>query len=239
MSKISLLEIKEILGAENWEVVSTEYKNLDTEMTFQCPEKHRVYTTWKRLRSRRECPVCKQNIFKEQEAKISRKKSGETRLLAIDQATRVSGWSVYSDGKLLRYGIFETNLEDEIQRDLTVKNWMLSMINNWEPDMVALEGIQYEEEYGVKTFATLARLQGILMGCLAENQVPYVVCPTPTWRSYCNVKGRTRGDKKRSMQLIVKKWHDITITDDCADAIGIGHYAYHNHLKKPTIENWE
>ena len=239
MSKISLLEIKEILGAENWQVVSSEYKNLDTEMTFQCPEGHRVYTTWKRLRIRRECPVCKQNVFKEQEVKISKKKAGEVRLLAIDQATKVSGWSIYSDGKLLRYGTFETHLDNEIERDLTVKNWLVSMINNWEPDFVALEDIQYEEEHGVKTFAVLARLQGILMGCLAEMKIPYAACHTQVWRSYCGVKGRTRGDKKRSMQLIVKKWYDITVTDDSADAIGIGHYAYHTHLKKPTIENWE
>ena len=48
-----------------------EYKNLDTELIFVCPEGHRVYNSWKRIRSRRECPVCKQNHFKEQELKNS------------------------------------------------------------------------------------------------------------------------------------------------------------------------
>ena len=239
MSKISLLEIKEILDAENWKVISEEYKNLNTEMTFQCPEGHRVYTTWKRLRTKRECPVCKQNTFKEQNEVVGTKKKGEKRVLAIDQATRVSGWSIFSDGRLLRYGTFETQLEDEIERDITIKNWLLSMINSWQPDCVALEGIQYEEQFGVQTFATLARLQGILMACLAELKIPYMLCHTQTWRSYCGVKGKTRNDKKRSMQLITKNWFDITVSNDCADAIGIGHYAYNTHFKKPTIENWE
>lgn len=239
MARITLKEIINELSSENWQVISEEYKNLDTEMIFQCPEGHRVYSSWKRLRSRRECPVCKQNIFKEQEAKVIVKKKGEIRVLAIDQATKVSGWSIFSDGRLLHYGTFETQLEDEIERDLTVKNWMISMINNWNPDFVALEGIQYEEHYGVQTFATLARLQGILMACLKELKIPYVICHTQVWRSYCNVKGKSRGDKKRSMQLITKEWFDITVSNDCADAIGIGYYAYHNHFKKPAIENWE
>ena len=239
MSKISLLEIKEILEAENWKVISEDYKNLNTEMTFQCPENHRVYTTWKRLRTKRECPVCKQNTFKEQNEIIVSKKKGEKRVLAIDQATRVSGWSVFSDGRLLRYGTFETQLEDEIERDVTIKNWLISMIKNWEPDYVALEGIQYEERYGVQTFATLARLQGILMACLSELNIPYQTCHTQVWRSYCGVKGSTRNDKKRSMQLITKQWFDISVSNDCADAIGIGYYAYNTHFKKPVIENWE
>ena len=239
MSKITIEEIAQVLKPENWQVISTDYKNLDTEMTFQCPEGHRVYTSWKRLRNKRECPVCKQNCFKEQEAKVTPKKKGEKRLLAIDQATRVSGWSIFSDGRLLRYGTFETQLDDEIERDITVKNWMISMINNWQPDFVALEGIQYEEQYGVQTFATLARLQGILMACLKELNIPYELCHTQVWRSYCKVKGKSRTDKKRSMQMIAKEWFDITVSNDCADAIGIGYYAYNNHLKKPVIENWE
>ncbi len=239
MAKISLEDIKRELIPEGWQVISEEYKNLDTEMIFQCPEGHRVYNSWKKIRSHKDCPVCKQNKFKEQETTVIIKKKSEKRVLAIDQATRVSGWSIFSDGQLLRYGTFETQLEDEIERDNTVKNWMLSMINNWNPDFVALEGIQYEEHFGVSTFATLARLQGILMSCLAELKIPYEICHTQVWRSYCGVKGKSRSDKKRSMQLITKQWFDITVSNDCADAIGIGYYAYNNHFKKPVIENWE
>ena len=239
MAKIHIEDIINELSPENWKVISTEYKNLDTEMTFQCPEGHRVYSSWKKIRTKRECPVCKQNHFKEQEAKVIAKKRGERRLLAIDQATRVSGWSIFSDGRLLQYGTFETQLEDEIERDITVKNWMISMINNWQPDFVALEGIQYQQEVGVTPFETLARLQGILMCCLCELKIPYTICHTQVWRHHCGVKGRTRNDKKKSMQLIIKNWFDVSVSNDCADAIGIGKYAVDNYLKKPIIENWE
>lgn len=239
MSKISINEIKEILAQENWKLISEEYKNLESELTFECPEGHRVYTSWKRLRAKCECPVCKQNKFKTQDIKVIPKKSNEKRILALDQATYLTGWSIFSNDQLLKYGIFETQLEDEIERDITLKNWMISMIDNWKPDLVALEGIQYQQQVGVTTFETLARLQGILMSCLTELNIPYIICHTQVWRHHCGVKGKTRADKKKSMQLIVKNWFDISVSNDCADAIGIGKYATDTHLKKPVIENWE
>jgi hypothetical protein len=59
MAKIKIEDIQNELGADGWQVISTEYVNLDTEMTFECPEGHRVFLPWKKIRSRRECPTCK------------------------------------------------------------------------------------------------------------------------------------------------------------------------------------
>ena len=33
-----------------WKCITTKYQNLDTEMHFQCPKGHDVYTTWRLLR---------------------------------------------------------------------------------------------------------------------------------------------------------------------------------------------
>ena len=41
------------------------------------------------------------------------------------------------------------------------------------------------------------------------------------------------------MQMLAKKWFDITITDDEADAIGIGKYVSDLHTQAVIIENWE
>jgi hypothetical protein len=60
MAKIRLEDIENELNAEGWLVISTEYTNLDTEMTFECPKGHRVFMPWKKLRSKHECPTCKQ-----------------------------------------------------------------------------------------------------------------------------------------------------------------------------------
>lgn len=237
MARITIEQIREELEPEGWKIISTEYKNLDSELIFECAEGHRVYNTWKKIRTKRECPVCNQNVFKENNTPILPKKAGEKRLLALDQATKITGWALFSNGELLRFGAFETNLDNEIERDNEIKNWLINVIENWCVDSVALEGIQYEEKYGITTFATLARLQGILMSLLTEQGIPYRVCHTATWRNFCGVKGKTRSDRKRSMQLRVKEWYDVSVTDDCADAIGIGHYAY--STIKPKIEVWE
>ena len=239
MSKIKIEDIKEELKKDNWELVSEEYQNLESEMIFKCSEGHTVFAPWKKIRLKRDCPICKNNVFKEQDMKIIPKKKGAKRILALDQSTRITGWSIYDSGELIKYGTFITDLDDEIQRDRAIKNWLINMVNNWKPEYIGLEGIQYQQNMGVTTFETLARLQGILMETLLELNIEYSICPTNTWRAHCQVKGKTRIDKKRSMQLLAKQWFDISVTDDEADAIGIGKYVAEVLNKKVEIFNWE
>ena len=48
------------------------------------------------IKKKKNCPVCSQNEFKEQEDKGYYKKGqGEKRVLALDQATYTSGWSIF------------------------------------------------------------------------------------------------------------------------------------------------
>ena len=243
MAKITIESINEELASYGWKCISTEYKNLDTELQFNCEEGHLVCAPWKKVRKLQECPVCKQNAHKtNQPLVVETKKKGQKRILALDQATHITGWSIYDDQQLIRYGTFSTNQKDEIARISTVKNWLISMIENWKPDFVAIEGIQFQDEssgnkMGVTVFQGLARLQGVLMETCYAQKVDYTVCPTNTWRNHCGVKGRYRADKKRSMQLIAKKWYDISLTDDEADAVGIGKYAA--DLNKIEVVNWE
>lgn len=242
MARITIESINEELAPTGWKCTSETYKNLDSELTFLCEEGHLVCSTWKKIRSKRECPRCKENSFKEKNFDIEPKKKGVKRILAIDQATHTCGWSIYDDKQLIRYGTFTTNQKDEIARDSTIKNWMLSMIQNWNPDVIGLEGIQFQDESSgqrasVTVFQALARLQGVLMETCYEKKIEYIICPTNTWRHHCQVKGRSRADKKRSMQLKAKEMYDITVTDDEADAIGIGKYVA--DLSGIQVTNWE
>lgn len=244
MAKISIDQIKEELAKDNWTLISEQYKNLDTEMTFECSEGHRVYATWKKIRQNRECPICKKNSFKSVTTEIIPKKKGTIRILALDQSTRLSGWSIFDGGALTTYGVFETSFSDEIKRDNAIKNWLISMCQNWKPDYVGIEGIQFQAKsegrvMGVTVFETLARLQGILMETCFELEIPYKVCPTNTWRAHCGVKGVSRSDKKKSMQLLVKKWYDVSVSNDEADAIGIGKYVTDTAGAALVVENWE
>ena len=93
------------------------------------------------------------------------------------------------------------------------------MIETWHPDIIGLEGIQFQDEVSgqrasITVFQTLARLQGILMETCYEKKIEYIICPTNTWRHHCGVTGKSRIDKKRSMQYKAKSWYDITVSDD-------------------------
>lgn len=242
MSKIRIEDIKEEAAAAGWIVLSTEYINLDTEMQFECSEGHKVNAPWKKIRGKFECPVCKNQNYTN--AEIASKKKGGQRLLALDQASHTTGWAVFDNDKLVKCGAFNTQKSEEVDRYEAIRHWLLSMIANWRPDFIAIEGIQYQEEEGTKkmgvtVFQTLARLQGVIMITCKEAKIPFEICPTNTWRHYCGVKGRSRIDKKKSMQILVKNWYDISVSDDESDAIGIGYYAVNNLIKKIVVENWE
>jgi Holliday junction resolvasome RuvABC endonuclease subunit len=145
---------------------------------------------------------------------------------------------------LVKYGTFATSSDDDIERFAMMRAWLLSMISSWHPDYIGIEGIQFQEEgggqkMGITVFQTLARLQGILMITCHDAKIPFEVCPTNTWRHSCGVKGKTRSDKKRSMQLLVKEWYGVKVTEDEADAIGIGRHLVSYIQKNTVVTNWE
>lgn len=251
MGRIKIEDIQSSLEKIQWKVISQQYQNLDSEMVFKCPEGHTVYSTWKKIRNKAECPICKNNKYKEQEQKIIPKKKGIKRIFALDQATYITGYSIYDGSELVKFGIFETQLDDEIKRDNELKQWFINMVNTWKPDHIGLEDIQLQNfgggnsEFnpkngvGLQTYKVLAHLQGILMETCYELNLTYTICSPASWRAHCNVKGKTKSDKKKSMQINVKEWFDISVTNDEADAIGIGKYVADSYNPKPEIISWE
>ena len=244
MARITIELIAQELAPDNWKVLSTDYQNLDTEMEFECAEGHKVFAPWKKLRTKRECPVCKQNKLKDIKPIIKEKKKGEQCILALDQSSHITGWSIFDGGRLVNYGVFKATQQDESKRIHEIKQWTLSMIDNYKPDLIGIEGIQFQEEssghqMGITVFQTLARLQGVLIETCVELELPFEVAPTNTWRAHCGVKGRARADRKKSMQLLVKKWYDISVTDDESDAIGIGKFVSETYQQQVEIVSWE
>ena len=243
MSKIKVEDIRKAAIENGWQLVSTEYKNLSTELTFICNEGHEINIPYKKVRDKWECPLCKANKYYNFSEEVKPKSKGVQRAIGLDQATHITGYSIFDNEELVYAGTFEATAEDEIARDVQIQNWLIQLIHNWKPDVVGLEGIQLQQfndkMVGVTTYQTLARLQGILMATCYNLKVDYMICPPATWRNHSGVKGRSRADKKRSMQNKIKEWFDITVSDDVADAIGIGKYINETHKKKVEIFNWE
>ena len=84
MPRITIESINEELKEFGWSCVSEAYKNLETELEFKCEEGHSLFAPWKKIRTKRECPRCKDNKLKEKVLKAEPKKKGKKRILAID-----------------------------------------------------------------------------------------------------------------------------------------------------------
>ena len=83
------------------------------------------------------------------------------RVLGLDQATITSGWAIFDDKDLIKYGKYTTNGLHSTERIAQTKGFVASLIQKWKPSLVALEDIQlqkYGNGEGVLVFKKLAHL---------------------------------------------------------------------------------
>lgn len=245
MSTINIYVVQNALEAEGWKLVSDTYKNLKTPLEMQCPAGHSQQQTFDQWRKHKICDICMAgDPYKVKKNKIPKKGADTQRILALDAATGTTGYAIYDNKVLVSYGIFKTNSSfHATERINQVKNWLKAALKEWEPDFVGIENIQLQK-YGanatdvqVKTFQTLANLQGVLLDTVFEACIDHELIYSKEWRSYCGVAGgdQHRDPQKKQAQAKVKIWYDIDCTEDEADAICIGKY-FCGKLK--TKSNW-
>ena len=237
MAKFKIEELKKEFNNKGWELISDEYINLKTDLLVKCPEGHDCYVSYEKFRKDFECPICKKNQYYKP-TNISVKKNGY-RILAFDQATITSGWAVFDDEKLIKYGHQTVDGINNTEKIAKTKYWMAAMIEKWKPDQVTFEDIQLQTFDGgeqVVTYKKLAHLQGVLFNYCYELKIPFSVVPPATWRTHSEIKGKTRSDKKKNAQLKVKRFYDVSVSQDEADAILLARYAAYNHSLTKVIE---
>lgn len=149
-------------------------------------------------------------------------------ILAFDQASNLTGYSVLKGEELKSYGVL--NLKDidlkkngDTYYDEKVDNveeFMIRCIEFFKPTIIIVEDIQ--QQTNVQTFKDLAYLQGVLKHYLYKNKLPYSVLPPGGWRKELGIKGRKRVDQKANAIAYVKEKFGIDVTEDEADAICIG-----------------
>lgn len=244
MAKIKLEDIQQQATFHGWEVISKQYINLKTEMEWRCKEGHIITANYKKVRDTEfKCPFC---AFAEENKgiEIQPKAKEVKRILAIDDATQVSGWAIFDDKELVAYGKVQLTQTDPIERISRMRQWLINMIQNWNIDKIAIEDIQLQkftnkngvESNAVVTYKTLAQLQGVLLVTCFEMKKPCTVVFASTWRSHCKITAKQRTDQKRAAQLLVKNKFNIDATQDEADAICIGIYMVEKHSASAMID---
>ena len=142
-----------------------------------------------------------------------------SKLLALDQSSRVTGWSIFEDGKLQQYGKFNAeNAGTQIGKRL---EYITEVI---------LEDIQMQGNVvnNVQTFKVLAEVFGVISELLVELHIPQSAVPASTWKSKLSIHGRARAEQKRNAQEWVFMKYSVKPTQDECDAICIGAYRCSN-----------
>lgn len=240
---INIYSVRNHLESEGWKLISDAYKNLNTELEMTCPKGHKQIQTYNNWRKHMLCEQCMSgNPKKIKKNKVPIKKIDTRRILALDAATGITGYSVYDNDTLVTYGTFKTDTSQEITAKINqVKKWLQSIIIEIDPDFIGIQNIQLQTfgqgQAQVKTYNALARLQGVLLDTCFEACIDCDLAYAVEWRKYCGInEGTGRENKKKQAQDKVMLWYEQNCTQDEADAICLGKYFV--HVLKNSKSSW-
>lgn len=146
-----------------------------------------------------------------------------SRLLALDQASITTGYSIFIDGKLEKWGHFTAKGEIG-DRLVQIRDFVSQTIQDYEIDQVVFEDIQFQDKVqnNIQTFKVLAEVFGIIYELVTELNIPNQAVLAGTWKSTLGIKGKNRVEQKRNAQEFVQNTYNIKCSQDEADAICIG-----------------
>jgi len=158
----------------------------------------------------------------------------DIKILAIDQSTKCTGWSLWKDEELSDYGLLESDKTEKnpIERMQQMYFMIKDLIINRKPDYVVIESVQFQSNY--RTYSQLSQMQGIIFSILFELDIGFNIIEATAWRKFCNIQGRKRIEQKASTIQMVRDRFVLNVGEDIADAIGIGCWAVNNiktHVK--------
>lgn len=153
-----------------------------------------------------------------------------SRLLALDQASKVTGWAIFEDGELKSYGKISLDDPNTDTRLVQLRQDIQTLVADYNIDEVIFEDIQQQNNVAnnVQTFKVLAEVYGVVSELLQEIQIPHSAVLASSWKSTLGIKGRTRAEQKKNAQLYVEQNYGIHVIQDIADAVCIGTH----HIKK-------
>ena len=145
------------------------------------------------------------------------------KIIGLDLSTKCSGWSVFSDDKLLSHGVI--NLSKNKDMDLRTKQMMIAvgdLIQEESPDYVVVE--DSFSNGNVQVTKDLAYIIGSVLYQCERNKIKANKVLPSQWRKTIGISG---GKKKRSelkeeaIQMVKDLYHFDPIEDE-AEAILIG-----------------
>ena len=238
MARLTDEKIAAELAAFRFTLISENYENLDTELEMECPEGHKVFRSLRAFRRDSSCPTCDSIVKKDFELKrkIPQKTKAKYRILALDQSTTTTGYSIFDDDVLLQSGIHSATNIDIVDRIQNMYEWFVSILHEVQPDCVVFEDIQKQEN--LKTFKHLAFLLGVLIIATKEHGISFKTFLATEWRKPYNITAGSRTDKKQAAKQKVISLYNFNPTTDESEAILIGRFYATQHKKKARLHSW-
>lgn len=234
--KLNKEQLIEIISSKGLTCLNLdEYKNLDTILKFTCEKGHHIEASIKTVRSKLfKCPYCEgENSISEKIDNFNIPDKTGYRIIGIDNATENIGISVFDNGKLIYYHLYHVE-GDTITRLLKNRKLLEQVfIEQWKPDFIALEDIQYQSN--IQTFKILAMLLGSSLVSIKNKNIKCDTVYSKVWRAHFQIGGKTRLEQKKQAIEKIKTMYNISVSDDIAEAILIGKYAVDN-LKEQNLK---
>ena len=155
------------------------------------------------------------------------------RVLALDQASRTSGWAVFEDGKLVTFGKFTADHSEVGDRLHYIRKQVATLIDTHNIDEVVFEDIQLQGNVAnnVQTFKALAEVFGVLYELFVDLKMPRTAVLSTVWKSTLGIKGKDRTAQKKAAQVWVENTYGVKPTQDECDAICIGAHYVNNKVE--------
>ena len=147
-----------------------------------------------------------------------------SKVLSLDQSTRVSGYCLFEDDEYVCSGVVDMSKSklDTYNRSFEMAKALWKIIKKHKPDYLVIENVQAQS--GVQTVIILARLQGMIIGYAEAHGVEtYILLPTE-WRAqlkYSQGPKVKRAELKQQSIDYVKNKYGFDRPEDECEAIAL------------------
>ena len=145
------------------------------------------------------------------------------KVLSVDQSTRCTGYSFFSDGKYVESGIIDMNKSklETNERSFEMAKAIWRIIKQYKPEHLILEDVQLQNN-NAKTMIILARLAGMVIGYAEAHKVKTHILLPSQWRAqlhYAQGSKVKRAELKQQSLDYVKERLGLDLPEDEAEAV--------------------
>ena len=146
------------------------------------------------------------------------------KIVALDQATAVTGVAVFEDSTLKECFYIKHKRGTKVDNHLVcMTEYIFQVLEERQPDVVIIEGTTFQRSAG--TTIMLSELRGAIIGWCIGRDVQLVSYMPSSWRKMLGFKqgrGIQRKDVKKQAKDYVLSHYGLEVTEDEADAVCIG-----------------